>query len=318
MLIAAFAAAALLTTSPQTAPQAAAPDPVTEAPIVLEDVTVTGRSLDTLIEDFVSEVAEPNRNRGLARWRGTVCVSVANLKGEAAQYLVDRISTVAEDLGLRPGAPGCRPNLLIIATEDSSTLAHTLVAEHRDKFRMGASGTDRGMAALRDFQETDRPVRWWQQTMLVDSQTGMRAVRLPGECRAPCASVFDEVPVIPVFAASRLSTQLINDILRMVVIIDVDEVSDLSILQLADYVAMVSLAQIDPDADTARYASILNVLDDPTVADGLTNWDLTYLQGLYGAERNRVNIASERSLIEQSIRREHTRLRAELEPVAAD
>jgi len=91
-----------------------------------------------------------------------------------------------------------------------------------------------------------------------------------------------------------------------------DEVSDLSILQLADYIAMVSLA------DTARYASILNVLEDPTVADSLTNWDISYLQELYGAERNRASIASERSLIEPSIRREHSRLRTGLDQVAAD
>lgn len=319
MMFVAALAAALLTVSPQTAPQQVPPaqDPATEAPVALEDVTVTGRSLDTLIEEFVGEVAEPNPNRSLARWRGNFCVGVANLKGEAAQYLVDRISTVGEDLGLRKGEPGCRPNLLIVATDEASAVAEAMVRERRSAFRLGASGTDRGLTALRDFQETERPVRWWQQTMLVDSITGQRALRIPGECRPPCQTVYDEVPSVSVFAASRLSTQLVNDIQRMVVIIDATKVSDLSILQLADYIAMVSLAQIDPDADTARYASILNVMDDPEAAPSLTNWDLTYLRGLYEAERNRVGVASDRRAILRSIRDEHARLRADADQTDA-
>lgn len=327
MLVAAFAAA-LLVASPQTSPQtspapqfAQAQAPAAEEPIVLEDVTVTGRSLDALIHDFVDEVAEPNRNRTLARWRGTVCVGVANLRPETAQYLVDRVSTVAEDLGLRPGPPGCHPNLMIMATDEASALARRMVRENRNNFRLGASGTDRGMTALRDFQETERAVRWWQQTMLIDSQTGQRALRLPGDCAGTCAgtgSVLESAPIINVFAASRLSTQFVNDILRMVVIIDVDRVAGLSAQQLADYIAMVSLAQIDPDADTSRYASILNVVEDPTVADGLTNWDTAYLQGLYAAERNRVNVDADRGAILRSIRREHGRLRAEQEDTAAN
>lgn len=315
MLVAAFAAA-LLATSPQTPPQSArdpAPIPAgtVEDPIVLEEVTVTGRSLDTLIRDFVDEVAEPNRNRGLARWRGTVCVGVVNLKADAAQYLADRISTVAEDMGLRPGPPGCRPNLLIMATDEPSGLARNLVVQHYDNFRLGASGTDRGISALRDFQETERPVRWWQQTMLIDSQTGQRALRIPGDCQGNCSSVLDSAPVINVFAASRVTTQFVNDIFRTMVIIDVNRIGGLTAQQLADYIAMVGLAQIDPDADTSRYSSILNVMQDPQAADGLTSWDITYLQGLYAAERNRVNVSADRDAILRSIRAEHGRLRAE-------
>ena len=320
MMLVAALAAALMTVSPQAAPQQVPPAqaPATEAPVALEDVTVTGRSLDTLIEEFVTEVAEPNPNRGLARWRGSFCVGVANLKGEAAQYLVDRISTVGEDLGLRKGAPGCRPNVLIVATDEASAVAQAMVRERRSRVRLGAGGTDRGLTALRDFQETERPVRWWQQTMLIDSQTGQRAQRIPGECRPPCQTIDHEVPGVSIFAASRLNTQLVNDSQRMVVIIDATKVSDLSILQLADYIAMISLAQIDPDAETGRYASILNVMDDPEAAESLTTWDLTYLRGLYEAERNRVRVASDRRAILRSIRAEHGRMRADVDQTAVD
>ena len=47
-------------------------------------------------------------------------------------------------------------------------------------FRTGASGTDRGVRALREFQNNDRPVRWWTVSVPVDEDSGQIAVRLPG------------------------------------------------------------------------------------------------------------------------------------------
>lgn len=301
-----FLAGALLLSPPQTPAPAVSQDPVQ-----LEDVVVSGRTLDSLIRDFVGEVAEPNRNRGLARWNDRICVGVANLDSEIAQYLSDRISTVATDLGLSAGEPGCTPNILVIATADAEDLARRLTEQRRRAFRMGGAGMDRGGAALRDFVETDRPVRWWQMSMPVDSETGDSAVRIPGECTNACTSAADYAPQIAVFAASRLSTQIVDNLIRAIVIVDVDQVSSLSALQLADYIAMVSLAQIDPNADTSSYATILNVFEDPEISESLTNWDKAYLDGLYAAERNHVGERADRSEIAGSIRRSHERLRDE-------
>lgn len=311
-------AAMVLATATQdpTAPQADASPQA--APTRLEDVTVTGRSLDRMIGDFVAEVAEPNRGRGLARWDRSICVGVANLRTETAQYIVDRVSTVAEDIGLRAGAPGCAANLLVVATADGEAAARALVSEGRRAFRMGGAGMDRGMAALTDFQETDRPVRWWQVAMPIDTESGMRATRLPGdcqsfECNAAIGSVMGYAPVLSISSASRLNTQIVDNIFRTVVIVDIDDVSALTVQQLADYIAMVSLAQIDPEADTSRYATILNVFDDPESAPTLTGWDLAYLAGLYHAKRDEQNRAAGRAEIESSIRRAHARARERLE-----
>ena len=76
---------------------------------------------------------------------------------------------------------------------------------------------------------------------------------------------------------------------------------------------MVTLAQIDPEADTSRYASILNVFDDPDASAGLTDWDQAYLMGLYDAERTRKNARAGRTEIIDSIRRAHGELADEAE-----
>ena len=57
---------------------------------------------------------------------------------------------------------------------------------------------------------------------------------------------------------------------------------------VADYVAMVTLAQIDPQAQTRDYPTILNLFaEDPDNASfEMTNWDIAYLHGLYRTTRN--------------------------------
>lgn len=309
----ALAIAALLVTSPvqdpspQTQPQAAEPAPATD----LGDIDVVGRPLDTMINTFVNEVAAPNRHRGIARWDRDICIGVANLRPDTAQFLVDRVSAVAEDVGLNPGLPGCKPTVIIIASDDPDGLAATLTHQQRRAFRRGGSGMDRGRTALqRTFVASDRPVRWWQVSMPVDSETGQRAIRIPGECLSPCMNPEDYAPTIAVFAASNLSTQIVDNLTRAIIILDIDQVGQVSGQQLADYIAMITLAQIDPEADTRSYASILNVFEDPDAAPGLTNWDMAYLNGLYDAQRTRKNLRAGRSEIASSIHRVHQTLAA--------
>ena len=312
----ALAFAALLAVAPMQVPPPAPQSPPANAPAAAEEpadlgeIEVTGRRLDDMIRSFVGEVADPVPRRGLARWDDRMCVGVANLKAEPAQYIIDRVSSVALELGIVPGEPGCSANLLIIASSDPAGLARTLVSQRGRAFRIGGSGMDQGGAALENFVASTAPVRWWQVSMPTDSATGAWATRIPGECNNACAEAADMAPNIDVFAASRLRTQVVNYIFRTVVILDIDQVSRVSAQQLADYVAMVALAQIDPNAATHEYASILNVFDAPDRVASLTNWDRAYLQGLYAAERTDKNLGAGRSEIVRSIHAAHRQLQA--------
>lgn len=281
---------------------------VREEPTRLEDIEVTGRRLDTMIQDFVSNVAAPVYRRNFARWNQGVCVGAANLGSETGQYVVDRVSTVAQDLGLRPGAPGCTANIMVIATSDPSSLAETLVARSPKSFRPGGPGMEHGGAKLRAFQASDRPVRWWPISVPMDSHTGQRAVRIPGDCQHPCSSVYDYSPQIYLTSSSRISTQIVDNLVRVIVIVDARKLDGISAQQLADYVAMVSLAQIEPEADTSSYASILNLFEDPAAADTLTTWDTAYLRGVYASQRNHRIPGANRAEVAASIRRAHHQL----------
>lgn len=270
----------------------------TDPSVAVEGIEVVGRPLEQMVTDFIAEVEAPSRGRGVARWDRTVCVGVVNLRGEAAQFIVDRVSTLATDLGLRTGAPGCRPNIVILAAADGRAMARTLVEEQPRAFRIGRESTDRGPTALREFQNAEAPVRWWSLSMPTDADTGARAIFVPGECINPCGQPADFAPSVHVFAASRLRTEVVDNLFRTIVIFDVDDTADITILQLADYIAMVTLAQVNPDAETRAFHSILNVFEDPTASLSLTDWDIAYLEGLYETERSANGRGARRQLME--------------------
>lgn len=320
MLTTLMVAAALVL--PQTpAPRATVdPDPY----IRLEDVVVDARRLEDAAEEFVNEVAAPVRRRGMARWHRGVCVGVANLQPEIAQYLVDRVSDVARELGLTAGQPSCTPTILIIATTDADAFAEDFVAMRPVLFRPGGSGMDRGGAALDRFMNSGQVVRWWNVSQPTDSDTGQSVVRMPGQCNLSCSpmsggssSVFEFAPNTPVRSVSRLSAQYRQDLKRTFVIVDVDRLGDVTLAQLSDYIAMVALAQIDPDADTRRFDTILNLFDDPTAVAGLSGWDTAYLEGLYGATWARISQNSQVHAISDNIAREY-RGAQEADPVEGE
>lgn len=316
-----MAAAALLAAQD---PRAAPPPQET---IRLEDVVVDTRRLEDAAEDYVDLVADPVRRRGLARWKEGVCVGVANLRPEVAQYLADRVSDVVRSVGLRAHEPDCHPSVLIVATADAADFTREFVAMRPRLFRVGASGMDQGSGALRDFIESDRAVRWWHISLPVDSETGMPIVRFPGQVAGAAAAgggegmstAQDYAPITAVNAPSRITDQYEDVLKRVFIIVDVDKLEGTNIEQLGDYLGMIALAQIDPDADTGQFDTILNLFREPRLApEGLTGWDRAYLDGLYApdSESNRINERAQVQAVAASIARSYRG--GEAEPAGED
>lgn len=289
-------------------------------PIRLEDVIVQPGRLEDAAEAFVDAVAAPVPRRRMARWHGGVCVGVVNLEPAIAQYIADRVSDVAREVGLTAHEPPCHPSILIVATTDASSFTRDFVAQRPVLFRPGGSGMSLGTDALEAFISTDRPVRWWGVSLTADPDTGAAAIRMPGAVNGaasnPGGSVWDYAPNTARRGASRLSNPYRDDLKRMFVIVDMDRLQGVSLGQLADYLAMVSLAQIQADAQTDRFETILNLFENPTYAPGLTGWDRAYLAGLYESEWYRTNTRSQVRAVAQAISREYRD--AEAEAPAAD
>lgn len=291
MSIVAVLAALILMQDPG---QAAAQDPPT---IALEDVVVEARRLEELTREFVDEVSAPPRSRGLARWRGGVCVGVVGVRDTIARPLADHVSRIALDHGLRPGDPGCRPNILIVFAENGQSLADAMVERRRQVFRMGLGGLDRGNVALRDFRESERPVRWWHVSLPTNAETDEIAIRLPGDTVAP--SVRGEGRI-------NKGRWVRDDLNKVILVVDGEQVHGVELPALADYLSMVALAQIDPDGDTSRFSTILNLFDDPEGSPGLTGWDRAYLDALYTGPSERIRDSDQTRQLLRNLREAQT------------
>jgi hypothetical protein len=261
-----------------------------EAPIddeVFDEMVITGQRASVmrkLMNDFIIEIGEPASSaRGYARWRHPLCTGVYNLPQETAQYVADKLTITALELGLKTGSPGCSPNLHIVFSPDALALATHLVDTSPKLFRPfgGAGGTTRGLGALEKFRNSQAPVRWWQITMVVD-EWGSPAISLPG-----CQLVLDGdscgSPTVR-GTASRLKAPISDEIWASLIIVDVSKLDDVKWPQLMDYLAMIGLAQIDPEGRPAGYDSILNLFSAGNSPKVMSEMDRIYLQALYSMD----------------------------------
>lgn len=251
------------------------------------DEVVVSATRRAQAEAFTEAVAAPARGRSLARWHDPICVGVANMQAEAARAMIDRIYDWAHSFGVAIGSSRCRTNVFVVATEDGAATARELVSARPREFRTGVSGADRGSAALRRFQQGDRPVRWWHVSLPVDEQTGDPIRRLPGQApvewtgrRLQKKSDFgvNQMTVMP----SRLGTGARDDLQQVIIVIDSAALERATFQQLTDYVAMVALAQIDDEARAFAVPSILGLFDGGGDVGALSDWDRAFLAGLYG------------------------------------
>ena len=260
----------------------------------MDEVVVRGRRMSEVEDDlriyidkFLDQVAKPARGRGYARWNRSVCVGVHNLESTAAQYVVDRISRQAIDLGLEPGEPGCTPQVNIVFATNAKETASLMVKSQPRIFRpmAGFAGTDLGRAALDEFVEAERAVRWWHVSMPVSAHNGGLAIEVPAArlCGQPYCP-----PQVTVEGPSRIHNGVIDELFDVIIIVDATKLRGTTWQQLADYLAVVSLAQINPKTSPAEFDSILNLFSNPAAYSGLTDWDRSYLQALYNFDQERV------------------------------
>ncbi len=276
--------------APEASQQAAAAslqgddaDETAEAPIVVRAPVV-----EDMVRNFVGEVSAAGQLDQLGRWDRTVCPGVAGMRRRYAQALIDRLAVIAFSVGLEVGESGCTPNVLIFLTADSDAFAQELVTQHGDLVsRRNRFGNTRGRQALAEFASTPRAVRWWHVTQSFTSD-GFR-VR-PHEA-------------VTVRTMGRLRRGTREDFDRVLIVIDAQRIDGIRFGAVADYVAMATLAQIDPNADTAGYDTILNLFDSQPGPTEITEWDLSYLNALYRATRD----ARDASRQERDITREMTR-----------
>jgi hypothetical protein len=257
--------------------------------------------------DFVREIAlATDDDNPLARWDEGVCVGAVGLDPSQLQQLVDRVSLRARAVGLRPGRAGCRANVMVVFSNDSDAITRQIVDQRRDMlgFYSGDNRITAGRDAMEEFANTPRPIRWWHV-----SSTGVgsmrpdaaRARQNAGTTAAQAASASGSGGATGVSPGDVGSPQDLqgadgvrsngsrtrteespNELTYALIVVDARRVSNTPTSAWMDYVAFNALAQINPDARTTNYPTILNLFSQSaSPPTELTAWDLAYLDALY-------------------------------------
>ena len=263
---------------------------VAQPPVRDEQVVVVGTApTREVVRRFVDQmsISSPSTNQ-LARWDRRICPGVAGLKTRYAEFLIDRIAQRAHAVEIDVGRPGCRPNVLIVVTPEPDDIARELSTRHKSAMGLlneyGRSSL--GRRHLRTFVNSDAPVRWWHVN---------RTHTYDGFAVAPAPAAPDsllglpgDLPVMQLSGnASRIDRTTRQDFASAFIIVDTGALSGIGFNWegLADYLAMVTLAQLDPSADTSGYPTILNLFAEDHRVRALTDWDAAYLRGLYSTTR---------------------------------
>ena len=288
---------------------AAAPTVAQPAPRDEQVVVVGAAPTREAVRHFVEEMAIASRTTDqLARWDRKICPGIAGLRTQYARFVIDRMAQRAFDIGLDVGAPGCNANVLIVVTPNPDAIANELVTRHPTAMGLLRirGRTSLGRTAARNFVESDAPVRWWHvnRTHTRDGFAVKETFQIPRGIESSGA------PVLRLSGnLSRLNRTTRQDFAAAMIIVDANALGAIAFNWdgLADYLAMVTLSQLDPDADTSGYPTILNIFGQSAGGESvraMTDWDVAYLRGLYDTTREARSVNVQESEIASSMGRD--------------
>ncbi len=249
---------------------------------VMQEVTVIAQrlKLEAKITNYVYGIAALQNREGVARWQEPVCPQVSGLTREAGEFVLERLSEIARDAAVPLAGESCRANLFIFVTYHPQELLQAM-----EKRYFAVAFGNATPSEVDAFVKTPRAVRVWHSPYWSPSGGTTLAQGVP-----PSAQVLGGgLSSPPVYntpgaiGASRLMAPGSWRFGNVYVIADASRMRGVSQGQFADYIAMVSLAQIKPAAQLNDAKSILTLFGDtPQAAPaGMSDWDQAFLKSLY-------------------------------------
>jgi hypothetical protein len=252
----------------------------------LDTVVVQG-SREQMRREILTFVHKVTRLEGefVGRWGRFVCPMAVGVSDAQAQFIQGRIIEVQNTVRKKkPNADAqCRPNLFVIISDE----VDQVLADWKER--------DPGMFRWKSRDGVSRsggtgPVRTWHNAILAGAD---------GEAtnQASALSQVSTTSPIDIGATScplngRIAAGCWEHINAVVVLVDTRAMGKVTLAQLADYISVVSLSQIDLSADLGHVDSILRLFAQPrpeVPPAGLTEWDYAFLKGIYRASYSPMN-----------------------------
>lgn len=261
-----------------------------------ESIVVQGQRRE--IAQALRKLIQPSESEQLARFEDEVCPMVIGMPRDWTAALTRMIRENIVAVGGKAGKPGCKVNAPIIFIDQPLELIQALAKEEPGFFNMTP-------VELAKFTAAPRPIASWHVTDTFSrdgvqlGQVGSMAVGGTG-VSAPASATINRNA-----GASRLYTNVREDMLAGFVVIDRQQTPGKSLRQLADIATMHMLLDINQQAGERDAGSILSLFE--TRADGagaparLSRFDRGALKGFYTQRENNRSAAQQASNIAREI-----------------
>ena len=240
----------------------------------------------------------------LAQFEDDICPLVAGMPRDWTAVLTRMIrdNVVAAGGKVAPVVPGkkCRVNAVVIFIDQPQELVAALAEAEPDFFSM----TPREM---KYFTEAKRPVTSWHVTDMRD-RDGQELASM-GSLTDPSsgANLPTDAKIVRQASATRLYSNIREDMLTGFVVIDRQATVGKSLRQLADLATMHLLLDVRQDAGAKDSGSILSLFE-PRPADSpgprsMSRFDRGALAGFYTQRENNRTASQQRENIAEAIKR---------------
>lgn len=257
------------------------------------EVVVQGkREREAQIRNFIDSLAPGKFNGQLSRFGAPACPGTLGFTAAQGKAVAARLRAVATAVGAPLAAPGCRPNMWVILTDDRAALA--------DKIR-GAWTSGTGERAKKTAS-TDLATVIHRESLLDANglEIGAKSDAVDGD-----GGYYQS----EIYTSDRIRPQSSKSFSASAILIEPARTAGLTAMQVADYAAMRLLARADParlgpDAP----ATILTALAAPMGAElplSVTQWDFAFLKALYASD-GRSYAGAQKADMQDIIRREIT------------
>ena len=271
---------------PPPATQGAVPRPE------IDTVTVEARrrkELEREVEHFVLSVTGHPRGESVPRWDTPVCPLVAGLPRNKGEFILVRLSQIAREVHAPLAGEQCAVNFYVVVSAEPGVLLKKWYARDPRMF-----STRNGRGAVNSFLGSRHPVRVWYNSDIL-SEGGM--ADSPNATTAGLVGTGLDTANLPVNAVpsgTRLRHGAVWGLSSVIIVLDANRLEGLTFGELADYVAMIGLAQVQLDAQPGAAPTILTLFDSPdTRPAALSRWDEAFLSSLYQTDQKNVTQLSE-------------------------
>jgi hypothetical protein len=249
-----------------------------------------------MLDAFAKSFATPTRLTGkIARWDSGICPLTVGQPPQYANFVTRRVKEVAAGVGAPVDAEqSCKPNIEIVFTTTPQALLDNVRQHQAEYLGYAESSTQKDKLAT-----VTRPIQAWYTTLTKDLH-GMSTIdsarrRYSGatlSCvtclRSPFStglnpSVLDLPEATTAVEGSNISGGARSEFFHIIIVVDSNRLAGYQIGPLADYIAMLALAQLKTLDGCQPLPSIVNMLVSSCSqrATDITENDLAYLRGLY-------------------------------------